>query len=69
MFLAAKIREVATDLIRLVERGGGSAIFDETAKMLTIDGKIMSADESWGSGQSVCVLAWPVSVLDSASGC
>jgi len=39
LFLAAKIREVATDLIRLVERGG-SAVFDDAAEMLTINGKI-----------------------------
>jgi len=40
VFLAAKIKEAATDLIRLVERGGGSAVFDEAAELLTINGAI-----------------------------
>ena len=40
VFLAAKIKEVATDLIKLVEQGGGSAVFDEAAEIVTINGTI-----------------------------
>jgi hypothetical protein len=40
VFLAAKIKEVATDLTRLVEQGGGSAVFDEAAEIVTINGAI-----------------------------
>ena len=37
VFLSAKIKEAATDLIKLVERGGGSAAFDEAAEIVTIN--------------------------------
>jgi hypothetical protein len=40
VFLSAKIKEVATDLIRLVEQGGGSAVFDEAAETVTINNAI-----------------------------
>jgi hypothetical protein len=40
VFLSAKVKEVATDLIRLVEQGGGSAVFDEAAETVTINGAI-----------------------------
>lgn len=40
VFLSAKVREVATGLIRLVEQGGGSAVFDEAAEIVTINGSI-----------------------------
>lgn len=41
VFLAAKIKEAATDLIKLVEQGGGSAIFDEAAETVTINGAVI----------------------------
>lgn len=33
VFLAAKIKQVATNLIGLVKQGGGSAVFDEAAEI------------------------------------
>jgi len=40
VFLAAKIKETATDLIKLVGQGGGSAVFDEAAEIVTINGAV-----------------------------
>jgi DNA invertase Pin-like site-specific DNA recombinase len=40
VFLAAKIRETATGLIKLVEQGGGSAVFDEAEEIVSIDGAV-----------------------------
>lgn len=39
-FLSAKIKETAADLTRLVDQSGGSAVFDEAAEVVTINGAI-----------------------------
>ena len=40
LFIAAKIKSLAAEIISLVEKDGGSAVFDKTAETVTIDGAI-----------------------------
>jgi DNA invertase Pin-like site-specific DNA recombinase len=40
VFLTTKVRETAADLIKLVEQGNGSAVFDQAAEIITINSTI-----------------------------
>jgi hypothetical protein len=43
VFLAAKIKDIASELTKLVEKSGGSAIFDNAAETVTINDSITIA--------------------------
>jgi hypothetical protein len=43
LYLAAKIKSLATELMTAVQKGGGEAVFDSTAETITINSNIVVA--------------------------